>query len=322
MLCVIATLVSWSVVPLLLFYFARHVDVWTSNGWRYLIAAVFWMPVLLLGYRRNRLQGLWRASLVPSLFNILGQVCFAAAHYEIDPGLVTFGLRFQIVCVTVGAALLFPSERAAIRRPLFLLGVVMVLGGTVSTIWSDEGFGSKSNSLGVGLALAAGLLFAGYSISVRKCLSQYPSILAFSAICQITAGAMVLLMVLLGARSGLDALAMSPSNLVLFVASAVIGIAFGHVLFYISMARLGVTAATGVIQLQPFGTAIGATIFFSEPLTLAQWAGGSVAVAGAMVILLVQAKVTRQHRTRVALEKSSTEQEQMDRVLETCDAPG
>ncbi len=30
--CVLATLLSWSAVPLFLFYFARHIDVWTSNG--------------------------------------------------------------------------------------------------------------------------------------------------------------------------------------------------------------------------------------------------------------------------------------------------
>lgn len=295
-LCVIATLICWSVVPLFLFHFAEYIDVWTSNGWRYAVAAVFWLPVLLVGSRQSTSPGLWRASLVPSVFNILGQVCFAMAHYHIDPGLVTFGLRFQIVCVTIGAALLFPNERAAIRRPLFLLGLVMVIGGTVSTIWNDADFGNPQNTFGVVLALAAGAFFAGYSISVRKCLSGRPPIVAFAAISQITALVMIGLMLVYGERSGLAVFDMSGSNLVLLAVSAIIGIAFGHVLFYISMARLGVAAASGVLQLQPFGTAIGATIFFHEPLAISQWVGGTVAVAGAMVILSVQSRVMRQQR--------------------------
>ncbi len=218
------------------------------------------------------------------------------AHYKIDPALVTFGLRFQIVCVTIGAALLFPNERAAIRRPFFLLGVAMVLAGTMSTIWSDDTFGQPQNTVGVALALAAGAFFACYSISVRKCLDGYRSIPAFAAISQITAIVMVALMLILGERGGLAALAMSDANLVLLALSAVIGIAFGHVLFYISMARLGVAAASGIIQLQPFVTAIGATLYFQEPLTIWQWIGGAVAVGGAMVILWVQARVSRRMR--------------------------
>ena len=108
---------------------------------------------------------------------------------------------------------------------------------------------------------------------------------------------MVALMLVFAHRAGLDALALSTRDLALLVASAVIGIALGHVLFYISMARLGVAAASAVIQLQPFGTAIGATILFAEPLTGAQWIAGAVAVAGALLILLVQARVNRHRRS-------------------------
>ncbi len=293
--CVLATLCAWSSVPLFLFYFSTSIDAWTSNGWRYAIAALFWLPFLLRARPDRRL---FRDALVPSLINTCAQVCFTLAHYQISPGLVTFGLRIQIVCVALGAAICFPAERAAIRKPLFLLGLVMVLAGTLATAARDPEFGTRANTLGVALALAAGALFAAYGLSVRTRLARYDSITAFSAISLQTAGAMVALMLIFAHRAGLDALALSTRDLTLLVASAIIGIALGHVLFYVSMVRLGVAAASAVIQLQPFGTAIGATILFAEPLTGAQWIAGSVAVAGALLILFVQAQVNRRLRTR------------------------
>lgn len=297
--CVLATLASWSAVPLFIFYFAGRIDAWTSNGWRYAIAALFWLPVLLWSMRRGSLaRGFWKAVLVPATLNTFAQVCFTLAHYEISPGLVTFGLRIQIVCVAIGAALLFPSERLVVRRPAFILGLCMVLGGTLATIVQDPGFGTSGNTLGVVLALSAGSLFACYGLAVRKFLHHHPAIASFAAISQISAGVMLALMLLLGRSSGSSVFALSASDLLLLILSAIIGIALGHVLFYIAMARLGVAAANGVIQLQPFGAAIGAMILFNEPMTPGQWLGGVLAVAGAIVILLVQAKVNRLVRAR------------------------
>jgi drug/metabolite transporter (DMT)-like permease len=133
---IVATLIGWSSVPLFLKHFSHSIDAWTSNGWRYGFSALLWAPVLMYGAMRSSLPGgLWRAAIVPSIFNCAGQVCFTWAHYKIDPGLLTFGLRMQIVFVALGAYLLFPAERRVIRTPSFLLGAVTVFGGTIGTIW-------------------------------------------------------------------------------------------------------------------------------------------------------------------------------------------
>jgi hypothetical protein len=117
-LTVVITLLGWSSVPLFLRYFADHIDFWTSNGWRYGFSALVWLPVLIAISMRSSLpKGLWKAALVPSLFNAAGQVLFTWAHYRIDPGLLTFGLRSQLIFVAIGAWLMFPQERAVIRTP-------------------------------------------------------------------------------------------------------------------------------------------------------------------------------------------------------------
>lgn len=309
---VVLTLLGWSSIPLFLRHFAEDIDGWTSNGWRYGFAALLWLPVLVIvGARKKLPPGLFKLALVPAAFNIVGQVCFTWAHYMLDPGMLTFALRAHIVFVTVGAALLFASERAVIRRPLFLIGIVLVVGGTSATIllappgkvstasqasgvFADDP--ALARTLGVILSIAAGALFACYALSVRKFMVGVNSIVAFAAISQYTALAMIILMLAMGGAFGLTALptawlddgALTVTGFWLLLASSVIGIALGHVAYYMAINRLGVAVASGVIQLQPFVVSIASLLIFKELLTAGQWVAGAVAVSGAGSMLWSQ----------------------------------
>ena len=283
------TLAGWSAVPLFLRFFAESIDVWTSNGWRYAFSALLWAPVLIWGYAKNSLPDrLWKRALVPALVNSMGQVLFAWAHYKIDPGLLVFSLRFQIVFVALGAAILFANERSVIASKGFIFGMALVMGGTIGTIsMTSEAFDGATVT-GLLLAFGAGIGFAGYALSVRYFMQGIRPVVAFAAISQYTAGAMVVLMVVFGERMGMGALDMSGVNIFLLLLSAVIGIALGHVCYYTAIAKLGVAISTGIIQLQPFLVAVGSYFWFDEKLTTMQWASGMVAVVGAGLVLRVQ----------------------------------
>lgn len=298
---IVLTLAGWTVTPLLIREFRDDVDGWTSNGWRYGFAALLWLPLLVWKRARGRWpRGLMRAALVPSLINSAAQVPFTWAFYLIDPGMVAFGLRMQIVAVTVGAAIMFPSERAVIRRPLFLVGVLMVLGGTLFTAAQSQGFGQGQSVLGVGLALAAGAGYAGYALAVRRFMVGYGSMESFAAISQYTAAAMVVIMLVMGERAGAGVMSLTPGRLGLFLLSSFIGIAAGHVLYYLSIARLGVMVSTGVVQLQPFTVGVLSVIIYGEVLRLGQWLTGGLAVGGAMLMLGVQHHARRAGMRRAA----------------------
>lgn len=295
---VLMTLVGWSSVPLFLYHFAPMIDPWTSNGWRYGFSALLWLPVLLAVTVRGRLpRGLWTAAILPSIVNAAGQVCFTYAHYRIDPGLLTFGLRSQLVFVAAGAWLLFPSERRVIRTPAYLAGLALLLCGTSAVLLSGEGVGQRAHTEGVLLAVGSGLLFACYGLSVRKVMAGFHPVLAFAAICQYTGLTMVLLMFTFGdacadggfaGLRGMTALQMSTEQFLYLLLSAVIGIALGHVFYYIAIANLGVAVAAGVLQLQPFIVAVGQLWLFDKALAPMQWVGGVVAVVGAMCMLEMQ----------------------------------
>lgn len=302
----VLTLIGWSSIPLFIEHFSGAIDLWTSNGWRYGFAALLWLPVVLWGLvRRSLPPGLFAAALVPSLFNAAGQVCFTWAHYKIDPGLLTFGMRTQIVFVALGAYMLFPAERPVIRARTYLLGVAMVVAGTVGTVMLGREPPTGASAVGIGLAVGAGLLFAGYALSVRRRMHGVNSVVAFAAISQYTAVAMVTLMLVLGDDAGAPALALGPRQFALLLLSSIIGIALGHVFYYISIARLGVAVSAGVLQLQPFLVAVGSWSLFGEQLTGAQWGSGAVAISGALLMLTVQGRLSRAAAKRAAAVPSA-----------------
>lgn len=313
---VVMTLLGWSSVPLFIAHFSKSIDVWTSNGWRYGFSALLWAPVVLWAmFRGSTPPGLWKAAIVPAVFNAIGQAAFAWAFYNIDPATATFGLRLQIVFVSVGAYILFASERAVLRHPLAWAGILLVLVGISGTLFlADRAnlprnvVGAPANyAMGVSLAVLSGMLFACYGLSVRKFMSGYHPVIAFSAISQYTAAAMVLLMLLLakdpisGVQDfGMAALKLSWAELGMLGLSSIIGIALGHVFYYISIARLGVAVSSGVIQLQPFCVAVAQLYLFSKPLTNGQWVSGCLAVVGAIVLLWVQWWITTKSRRPLA----------------------
>jgi len=307
---VVLTLVGWSSVPLFLRHFADSIDLWTSNGWRYGFSALVWLPVLVVAWLRRRMpRGIWRAAVVPSIYNAVGQTCFTWAFYLIDPALVTFGLRAQLIFVAIGAWIMFPRERAIIRTPAYLAGAALLIVGMIGVMaMAPETVASASahdlhargspaaHAWGVTLAIFSGLLFACYGLSVRKYMDGANPVLAFAAICQYTAIMLVAVMLAVGQDCGIGAWHLGANEFVKLLASALIGIAIGHVFYYISLARLGVAVTAGVLQLQPFLVAIASLWMFDERLTGWQWTGGCVAVGGAILMLMVQRIKSRQKR--------------------------
>jgi drug/metabolite transporter (DMT)-like permease len=300
---IVLTLLGWSSIPLFLKHFSTLIDPWTANGWRYGFSALVWLPVIFWHYSRSSFPtGLWRRALVPSIFNGLGQIAFGIVPYLIEPGLMTFSLRVQIVFVTIGAAVFFLAERRVIRSPLFLFGLVTVLVGTLCAIaFSPAGLGGAKSiglspelarhakTIGVCLAIGSGLLYGGYSLGVRHYLHGVAPLTAFAAVSQLTAVIVIAPMFFLGEQAGFAIFNhLGRDQFVLLLISSLIGIGIGHTLYFFSIARIGVAAASGVVQLQPIVVSLISIRLFGEHLTTLQWIAGTGAVVGAAVMLYAQ----------------------------------
>lgn len=298
---ILLTLAGWTSIPLFLKHFSNQIDAWTANGWRYGFSALMWLPVLAwAAYRKTTPEGLWRAALVPSIFNAAAQVCFGLAPYYIDPGLMTFGLRFQIVFLMIGAAIMFAAERRVIKSPLFMLGIAMLFFGTIATLALKEGGIGTGTSLGIGLSVCSGMLYAAYALSVRKWMYKMPPFVAFAAVSQYSGAALVVLMLVFAQNKatgqndmGASALALAPSTFGWLLVSAIVGIGLGHTLYFASISRLGLAVSSGVVQLQPVTVSILSVILFGEQLSTLQWTTGIAAICGAGLMLAAQALMQR-----------------------------
>ncbi|HVP13471.1 MAG TPA: DMT family transporter [Phycisphaerae bacterium] len=283
---VVATLVGWASILLFLKQLSPYMDGWTSNGWRYGISALLWLPLLVVGGRRGTLpEGIWRRALWPAVFNCVGQACFALTPYYIGAGLAGFLMRVSTLFSTAGALLLFADERPLVRSPLFWVGMILVVGGSTGTIFLGAAPIVGGAAVGIILGVCAGAFFGLYGLAVRYWMRGIPAMTSFAAISLYTAVGLVGMMVIESPTKGMCVFEMSFFNWFLLVSSALIGIALGHVFYYAAIARLGVAIASGIIQLAPFLCAAGSMALFGEKLTAEQWGSGLVMLLGAFVLL-------------------------------------
>lgn len=301
---ILCTLAGWTSIPLFLKFFSRDIDYYNANGWRYGFSSLMWLPPLLIAHYRGKMpSGIWKLAIVPAIFNAAGQHAFGIAPYLMDPGLMVFSLRSQVIFVTIGAFIMFPAERNIIKSKGYLLGLAMVLIGTFLTLYFKDGGLGGATVKGAAVAIFSGAAYAAYALSVRKYMVGMNPLLAFAAVSQYTAMILVAIMVMFGKDHGLQALtllsvpedaqgwmAIPGMRFILLLLSAVIGIGMGHTFYFLSIQRLGLAVANSVVQIQPITVSICSMLIFGELLNGAQWGFGLMAVAGAGVILFAQTR--------------------------------
>ncbi len=292
--CVIGTLVGWASILLFLKHLVPYLDSWTTNGWRYGLSALMWLPVVLVGLARKSLpKGIWWRAIVPSVFNCTGQALYAMVPYYIGPALGGFLIRVSIVSSTLGAFILFADERILMRSGFFWGGMGAVVVGSIGTVFLGSAEIIGGTATGIALGATSGLLFGLYGVGVRRFMTGIPAMTSFAVISLYTSAGLVTLMFLRGAEHGLGVLHLSGFNWFILIASAVIGIAICHVAYYAAIARLGVATSTAIVQLSPFLCAIGSLILYGEHLTQGQWLSGFLMILGATALLHAE---QRRHR--------------------------
>ena len=106
-----------------------------------------------------------------------------------------------------------------------------------------------------------------------------------------TSAALVALMFALGDYR--HAATLSAGVWLLLMASALIGIAFGHVLYYRGLHELGPVAASGILLVTPFVTYLLAAVLLGEQLAALDWLGGFLVVAGGCLLVAARWQTER-----------------------------
>ncbi len=299
--CLVLATFFFALIPVFLRHLRIYLDFWTVNGMRYTVGALFWLPYVAASMRRLRRadiaepvhhRNIWRDALVPTLINVIGQIGWGAAPYfeHNDPPTIGFTIRLSFLFTAVFGFIFVRSERPLAKKPLFLAGAAVCVGGLVM-MFAEKLLAGGGRSLGgMGMLIGTAAFWGMYAISIRHCLSEYPIRLAFGVISLYTAAILLVLMCVLGKPARLAQLPLA-DGWVLLIVSAFLGIAFGHVLYYRGIRRLGAIVASGILLTSPFVTLAISALFFGEGMTVVQFLGGVAVIIGGVFLLKAKAQV-------------------------------
>ena len=296
--CLVAAMVFFGCVPVFLRFFVagERLDPWAVNAARYAVAALFWLPVVLVLARRQKSdagarpgRSVWRDALVPTAANLVGQVTYGLSPAYASAPTMGFLLRLSFPFAILFGVLFIVEERRLARTPLFLAGAGVCLAG-VATMFIEGLAAEGSVSLtGLVILVVSAMGWGAYAVSLRKCMAGYPARLGFGVICLYTAGVLLVLAILFGRPASLGHA--SGGVWAALGGSALLGIAFGHMLYYRGIHRLGPVVTSGLMLAQPLVTYAGAALVLGESLTWMQGMGGLGVVAGGAILLAAEARI-------------------------------
>jgi len=287
-LCLIGATLCWGGVPVMLKYLAlpgNIPDGFTTNTVRYPIAAIIYLPWLIIGIKRGKLRGLWLSALIPTAFNLIAQTLWAWAPYHLDAGLLAFLLRLCVVWAVLGAFIVFRDERPLARSPRFWLGASLAIAGFVVMSWQGMTQHGGTSMTGILIIFFCGVGLGLYGVSVRYVMRGLHPLMVFAFVSTYTSIGL-LAMAPLGEPSSV--LRQDPPVLIVLIASSLTGIAAAHGLYYIAIQRIGVAICSLLLMATPMITALCAYLILGEQLTIIQWLGGFVLLAGSSLAVMAQ----------------------------------
>jgi EamA-like transporter family. len=308
------TLLGSGSVPIFLRYLLKTetegglgLDIWVVNALRYSSAPVFWLPFVLMRMRReksasdNSLEipdthhrsGVWKAAIVPTVFNLVTQTSWGAVGKYADANVIGFASKLAFPFTVLYSFLLFPGERRLTKTSSFWIGALGSLVGLV--LLSAEkiaGSGTGGTTMfGYLLLLLMAISWGAYSVSVKKQMSGYSSILSFWVISIYTTVGLLFLMFVFGDLATFRV--MDLKAWVVLIASSFIGVTFWHVMYYRALKGVGAVVSDGVLMVSPFLTVAGSAFILGETLTLLQAIGGSILVGGGIFLVVAHGRITK-----------------------------
>jgi len=286
---VFATVAIWSLPWLFMYYLNRFYDPWAQNFYRYSVACIAILPLVLWRIRRSGPRIDMRAiglCLVPCVPNVIHQITQVMALSYIGPGVYTIFTRSSVIFTALLALAFFPEERFVIRQWQFQVGTLLGLIGAFGVIWFQANAESHDRHValpGLLIAFTATFCWALYGVLIKRPSARLGSIRSFGIVSFITSALLFPLTLAFG-KIDTPIQAGAEANLILII-SAVTCITLAHVLYYVAIQEIGVALAQTLQLLCPaIAMALSAWIFH-ERLTHAQLWSAAVLLLGAFLAM-------------------------------------
>jgi drug/metabolite transporter (DMT)-like permease len=242
------------------------------------------LPLLLLIWLRVRRSDRRSASMRRLAFasGVLLGADFTLWHYSIDSigaGLATVLANTQVVFVGLLAWLLHgerPRPLALALVPVVFLGVVLLSG-----LGGSDAYGADPLA-GVIFGVGAGLAYAGFLVALRR--SNRALAPASGPLLDATFGAAVGT-ALVGLAGGLhlDLVPHWPAHGWL-LALALVSQVVGWLSITTALPRLPALETSIILLVQPMGSVLWGRLIFGEDLSLVQWSGVALVLAGVALL--------------------------------------
>jgi O-acetylserine/cysteine efflux transporter len=296
----IGALICWSSGPIFIKLLTGHLDFWTQNTLRYLVASLFWLPFLLVSVKKGRIgRGLWLRALLPAAANTVMQCFWGAAFYYLNPAFMILLTQSSIIWIAGFSIACFPQERPLARSKRFWLGAALSITGVAGVLFFKEDFTATRTATGIVIALSAALLWGVYTICAKAAFKNIDSRAGFSVVSLYTFAGLSVLAMAFGRPEDCTRMAVQPWGYV--VVSGVLSIALSHVLYYFAIKRIGATIPSLVLLLQPVIVLAISSVVFDERLNAHQWIFGAVLLTGSALAILAQRRLNSTDNSENAL---------------------
>ena len=222
---------------------------------------------------------------------MVGQACFGLSAYYVMASTVGFVIRLSFLFTILFGFLVLAEERLLARKRVFWVGAAVSVAGVLAMFLHEFRVDGEDTWVGAAIIVATAIAWGAYAVMVRRYLAVYPARQSFGVISIYSSAALIGLMLAFGQFEKL--LQLTPGLWALLMISALIGIAFGHVLYYRGIHRLGPVVANGITLLTPFVTYLAASLTLGERLSGPELLGGLLVVAGGGLLVFARAQVER-----------------------------
>jgi drug/metabolite transporter (DMT)-like permease len=286
----VATIAIWATPSLFQFFLNRYYDPFAQNFYRYSIAFLAILPLVVYRMRRDG-QRLDRRVLgmcfLPSLPNVVHQITQVVSLFYMGPGVYSVFIRSSVIITALLALIFFPEERWIVRQWQFQIGTFLGLLGAVGVFWFQPRWEGRHVSLaGFAIVFIASFCWALYGVLAKKPSAQLGSVRSFGIISLFTSLMLLPLTCFFGRLSTPWEVSTQVNGIL--VISAVFCITIAHVLYYIAIREIGVALSQTLQLLSPLGAILLSTWLFHERLTTIQLASAAILLFGAFLATRVK----------------------------------
>lgn len=260
-------------------------DGFTTNAVRYPLACLLYLPILVLGARLGMGRRFWLIALLPAAVNLASQTLWAVSPYYLSAGMIAFLLRLSTIWAILGAFCLFPDERRLASSGLFWSGTILALGGFLIMSWSQATQVAGVSLAGVIIMFFCAIFYGLYGVTVRYAMGDRNPLFVFAVVGSYTSVGLIF-MAPIGQPASL--LELSGPVWILLAASAVVGIAMAHGMYYAAVQRIGAAVSMLMLSVTPFVSIVGSNLVLGERFSAGQWTGGCLLVLGATIAMFAQ----------------------------------